>query len=422
MRVLYITNDFPFPLTSGHLRHYYLLRELARAHDVSLASIVRPDFSETDAAALEPFVERMVTRPSSTQGRSTGEKLRNQIRAVVRREPVEHAAIELRDAVAALRRAVSFDAAVLCGRRTTPLLDALDGIPVVADLCDADSMRIRASLRYSRARQRPALMVEYARVRRAERALIRVAHHHVFASCRDRDALVGPAAPNTTVVPNGVDLDYWTRTRPERGTDTIVFTGAMRYPPNTDAALWLIDRILPLVRRVRPTANALIVGRDPPPRLRQAGERAHVIVTGSVEDVRPYLEDGTVFVAPLRFGAGIQNKVLEALAMELPVVASPVAAAGLLRDDGSIPPLRVASTAREFAAAITDELAAADTDPSARAAGRRFVATRHDWALSARLLEQALDAAVSNAQRCVQSVQPMFLPGRDGVGAGKPVP
>src|SRR5206468_215326 len=139
---------------------------------------------------------------------------------------------------------------------------------------------------------------------------------------------------------------------------------AMEYPPNTDAALYLIEEILPLVQRTVPAAQALIVGRDPPARLRSAGQRPGVTVTGFVDDVRPYLERATVFAAPLRFGAGIQNKVLEAMAMEVPVVASPLAADGLRTEDGAQPPLDVARTTEEFADRIARRLLEAQRDPA----------------------------------------------------------
>src|SRR6185436_243817 len=105
----------------------------------------------------------------------------------------------------------------------------------------------------------------------AERMLIGNAAHLLFASVRDCEALVGRSR-GATVVPNGVDTVFWRRAAPELGANTIAFTGAMDYPPNTDAALFLIETILPLVQRSIPEARALIVGRDPPPRLVKAGQ------------------------------------------------------------------------------------------------------------------------------------------------------
>src|SRR5262249_35119838 len=148
------------------------------------------------------------------------------------------------------------------------------------------------------------------------------------------------------------------------GANTIAFTGAMDYPPNTDAALYLVETILPLVQRAIPDARALIVGRDPPARLARAGQRPGVTVTGFVDDVRPYLEQATVFAARLRSGAGIQNKVLEALAMELPVIASPLAADGLRTEDGQTPPAQIVRGVQEFADQIVRALRERASNPA----------------------------------------------------------
>jgi glycosyltransferase involved in cell wall biosynthesis len=164
----------------------------------------------------------------------------------------------------------------------------------------------------------------------------------------------------------------------------------MDYPPNTDAALYLIEEILPLVRHSIPAAQALIVGRDPPLQLLRAGERPGVTVTGFVDDVRPYLEQATVFAAPVRFGAGIQNKLLEAMAMEVPTVASPLAAGGLRAEDGQQAPLHVAENRRRFAELISRKLVERLSDSAPDAEARRFVAANFSWSRSAAKLEQVI--------------------------------
>ena len=122
--------------------------------------------------------------------------------------------------------------------------------------------------------------------------------------------------------------------------------------------------------------------------------REGVTVTGAVPDVRPHLERAAVFAAPLRFGAGIQNKVLEAMAMETPVVASPLAAGGLRVDGGPEAPVTVAATVDELAARVVDRIHAVRHDPSPDRDGRMYVSRHFVWAASAERLEEALTAAV----------------------------
>ncbi|MGE3317636.1 MAG: glycosyltransferase, partial [Planctomycetaceae bacterium] len=163
------------------------------------------------------------------------------------------------------------------------------------------------------------------------------------------------------------------------------------YAPNADAAMYLAREIFPKVREAIPGAELLLVGRDPLPELIDYGQRHEgITVTGMVDDMRPYLDRAAVFAAPLRFGAGIQNKVLEALAMNAPTVASPVAADGLQTADGTLPPFDVAKDADEFARAIVRQLTAPQDQEGS---GRAFVERYFSWKQSGSLLEQALVAA-----------------------------
>jgi glycosyltransferase involved in cell wall biosynthesis len=398
LRILYLVNGYPWPLTSGYLRHYFLIQELARrGHRISLLAIVPTDLAPADRAALEPFTERIVTVPSDRRGRSLGRRIAGRARSLFGGEAASR---RLGREAAELLREVPHDVVLFSGKRTYPALRAAGDLPLVADLCDATSSRVRGSLRYARAGRIPILLVEYLEVRRIERALVKRAVHLLFASVRDRDALVDAASRDrATVVPNGVDLDFWHR--PDGvglGRREIVFTGGMDYPPNTDAALFLIGEILPLVRAEIPDAHLSIVGRDPTPALVEAGRVPGVTVTGLVPDIRPYLSAAAVFAAPLRFGAGIQNKVLEALAMDVPIVASPNAAAGLVTADGTRPPLTVALGPEAFAAAIVERLRAADADSTPPTAGRAYVERHFTWSGSGERLDRIVrDAAVSSA-------------------------
>jgi sugar transferase (PEP-CTERM/EpsH1 system associated) len=393
MRILYLTNGFPYPLTSGYLRHYFLIKELSQRHAITLLSIVGANFAAENLAALTPFTERVLTFTSKNKSGSFKRKALGRLKSLVGGAQGDQAVREMRAAVERMTQAEPFDAVMFSGKRTYPAIAGMHELPLVVDMCDATSMKIRGSVRYTRAARLPLLLLDYIQVRAAERMLIQHAAHLLFASSRDREALVG-RSKRATVVPNGVDLDFWKRASHERGASTIVFTGAMDYPPNTDAALYLIEEIMPLVQYAMPEARALIVGRDPPPQLAKAGQRPGVKVTGFVDDVRPYLEQATVFAAPLRFGAGIQNKVLEAMAMETPVVASPLAADGLRTEDGQQPPAQIARSAQEFADLIIQHLRSRDANPAPDRVARRYLESHFVWRRSAEKLDQVLDSVV----------------------------
>jgi glycosyltransferase involved in cell wall biosynthesis len=213
--------------------------------------------------------------------------------------------------------------------------------------------------------------------RRYERWMFAPYRRVVVVSQRDRDELL---ALNPTlqveVIPNGIDLAYFTPQTLEREPATLLFVGNYEYAPNVDAALRLAREVLPQVQARLPEARLWLVGHAPTPEM-QALVNDAITVTGSVPDVRPWLATATAFVSPLRLGAGIKNKVLEALAMGCPVVATPLSVDGIdaqhgrevLVGDGEA---LVQSTVRL--------LQNANLQRALSANGRGLIESRYNWA------------------------------------------
>lgn len=179
------------------------------------------------------------------------------------------------------------------------------------------------------------------------------------------------------VMPNGVDVARF-RPNPEMrpSQSALVFVGAMSYGPNVAAMRYFTAEVMPIVHRTRPDARLTIVGRNPAPAVRALASPS-IDVTGEVEDVRPYLSGASVFVAPMISGSGIKNKVLEAMAMACPVVATPLAVEGLPVRSGEH--ALVADTAPRFAAAVVRLLASAEERSRVGTAGRALVEERYTW-------------------------------------------
>ena len=390
MRILYITNGFPFPITSGYLRHYHFIRGLSARHEITLLSMVGPDHRAHHRAAISPYLSGLAVYRRTVQD-SRRARLGDRL---TRLAPVR-ATGGLRELLADARALVDsreVDVVLFSGKQTYPALAGIEGIPVLADACDTASARIMMGLRrrrLSRGVKVATDLVEAAALRWVERQIIGRADHAMFASERDR-RLLGSEGAGTSVVPNGVDTTFWRRSRAHRGKDSIVFTGKLDYAPNVDAATTLVNDIMPVVWRRVPEATVRIVGRDPAPAVRALASPSRVEVTGEVPDVRPYLEGASVFAAPLRFASGIQNKLLEAMSMEVPVVTSPVAAAGLVASDGEFPPVAVGAGTADFADRLVGELRRTRTDASPRAVNREFVTRRFDWNRSVERIEALL--------------------------------
>ena len=224
---------------------------------------------------------------------------------------------------------------------------------------------------------------ELGRTRRFERALVTRFDRTLVTAASERAALLAladaGAAARVRVLPNGVDLDYFKPAETARDPATLVFVGRMAYHANLAAARLLITELLPRLWTRRPQTRLLVVGDDPPDGLRALAARhgSRVEVTGYVADVRPYLARATLAVVPLPYAVGIQNKVLEAMAMATPVVATPAACGGLLAAAGEH--LLVAAEVDGLAAAVERLLEDRELANRLGCAGRRYVEAHHDW-------------------------------------------
>jgi sugar transferase (PEP-CTERM/EpsH1 system associated) len=192
-----------------------------------------------------------------------------------------------------------------------------------------------------------------------------------------------------SVIPNGVDSQYFRSTATERDPNVIVFVGRMDYFPNIDGMLYFTRDVFPIVRRDIPNAQLRIVGSNPSRAIRDLGSMPGVTVTGHVPDVRPYLDNATLAVAPLRLARGTQNKILEAMAMSLPVVATSAAAKGINAIPGQH--LAVGDTPNEFATLIVELLKDPDLRERLSVAGYGQIESAHAWPNSMAILDGILN-------------------------------
>ena len=258
----------------------------------------------------------------------------------------------------------------------------------------------RTSTESGMPRARLAALLELGRTERFEGSATAAFDRVLVTSDADRHELLqltrraanAPTEPQVDVVPNGVDLDYFSPTGEPREPLTLVVTGKMSYHANATAAVWFVQQVLPEVWSAHPSVRVWIVGKDPGREVQKLGHRwngdlrpansngaarGDVLITGTVPDVRPFLRRATLAVAPIQYGVGIQNKVLEAMACGTPVVATAEAVGGLRARPGT--DVAVASSPTELAKTVIDLL----NDPARRAdmgrAGRRFIERDHDW-------------------------------------------
>ncbi|MDZ7803465.1 TIGR03087 family PEP-CTERM/XrtA system glycosyltransferase [Thiohalophilus sp.] len=257
----------------------------------------------------------------------------------------------------------------------------------VIDFCDVDSDKWA---QYAQSHRFPMNQV-YRREARTllayERLIAAQSDAAVFVSEQEASLfrqLAPESAARVHAIDNGVDTDYFSPDEdypdPLPGNDAkLVFVGAMDYWANVDAVIWFVEQVFPAIRAARPATQFVIVGARPAPEVQRLAQQDGVVVTGAVHDVRPYLAHADIAVAPLRIARGIQNKVLEAMAMARPVVATPQALDGLYECAG--PPWNVAETAGDFARACLDSLNRPAAENARQGSlGRDCVLSQYSWA------------------------------------------
>jgi glycosyltransferase involved in cell wall biosynthesis len=234
--------------------------------------------------------------------------------------------------------------------------------------------------------KRALFELEWRKLRMKEAEVCARASLTIAVSEEDRQR-IGQLAPTaqTGAIPTGVDTSYFRPAgRPEIPA-RLVFSGSMDWHPNEDAVIYFGETILPNIRVHFPGASFTVVGRNPTQKLRDTAERLGMIVTGTVDDVRPYLEEGSVYVVPLRAGSGTRMKIFEALGMAKPVVSTTVGAEGLALTPGK--EFIAADSPEDFAAAVVSLLRSDARRKELGAAGRALVVERYSWQHVARTFD-----------------------------------
>jgi glycosyltransferase involved in cell wall biosynthesis len=264
-------------------------------------------------------------------------------------------------------------------------------VPVVWDSVDSISLLFRQAATSSKSLfSRLITRFELGRTERYESRLIRQFERVLVTSPKDQSALLSLPYPEkqpaqVSVLPNGVDLDYF-KPGDERQRDsaTIILSGKMSYHANVTMVMHFAQQIMPLVWASRPDARLMVVGKDPTAEIKALDSNPNIQVTGTVEHLPPYLQRATIAAAPVPYGVGIQNKVLEAMACATPVITMPQAVSALDVEVGR--DVLVAQDPESFARVILELLGDAQRRQRIGAAGRSFVERAHDWrGIAARL-------------------------------------
>lgn len=393
MRLLVLAGLAPAKTSKpGSPRLFNWCRELSSHHEIELL-LLPQDPEHLAAFRADPEVSRVFSRIDELPAPPTPSWLRRQVHRV-RQEPsfsqrsrapryYERVCMEVRE------RSATTDVVLVDGIDQTQYVRGID-VPAVADLHDAISLLIRRSVALAESPlERAKLRLEARAIEHCERDLGRHFGLVITNSDIDRDEIrrLDPRC-NAITIPNGVDTAYFSPGDETPTRERLIFTGVMDYGPNDDAARFFIREVLPQIREQEPACEFWAVGHEPRADLLSLDGSAGVRVTGTVEDVRPFIRQGRAFVCPLRYGSGMKNKILAAMAMRRPVLATSISLEGIWPEPeeqvlvGDSP----AELARQSLRLIRDDGLAARLCDSAQA----WVERNFSWSERAKTLEAEL--------------------------------
>ncbi len=372
-KIFILLSRIPYPLEKGDkLRAYHQIKELSQHHTLILCCLNDTKIHPKAFERLKPFAEALYIFPLRKSGiigrlcralfSSTpfqvayfySPGIHKQIKALIAKHQPDHLFCQL--------------------IRTTRYADGSDTDNTL-DYQDVFSAGLLRRHRIAPWYKKMLLKMEYRRVLSFENKAFDQFNKHVIISIPDRNLIPHPARKSIAVIPNGVDTIFFKPMDHPKQYD-IIFTGNMGYPPNINGASFLVRQVMPLVWAKIPATNVAIVGASPAASVKSLASPL-VTVTGWVDDIRTYYAASSIFVAPMQIGTGLQNKVLEAMAMKLPCITSPLANEALMAKENN--QVLIGRNAPEYAQHILSLLTETKKYNNLSKAGHHFVLQHFNW-------------------------------------------
>ena len=395
MRIFFVSQRVPYPPDRGDkITTFHEIQHLSKSHDVHVFCLGDGAEDLKNTSGLATIVKSVdavaLSRPRA---------FLRLVKALFDGTPLSVAFFsepKLHSIIRRKFRELSPDVIFVYSSNVAQFAEHFPHTPRIMQFGDLDSLKFQRYSQCFKLPKRWLYALEAKRLLRHERHVARTFSYSLLCTDSEKhdfDRLIGVS--HIRVVRNGVDLEYYCPQGQTKRAGSIIFTGVMDYAPNVDAVVWFCDKIFPLVRRDVPEASFVICGKNPSSEVRALGTRPGITVTGQVPDTRGYMDVAKVFVAPLRIARGIQNKVLEALAMGLPVVSSKPTweATRLPEGEGIVAAEDTSEFAHYVVRMLTDETYRASMAQRARLAVER----NYTWAAQLKLLDQTISDVTNQA-------------------------
>ncbi len=374
MRLFVLLSRFPYPLDKGDkLRAFHQLRILSQNHQIFLCALHEEALQEDWIKAVQPYCEKIETIQISK-----ATQFIQLIGALFSNRPFQVAYFFQPSAQNQIKHLIKTwkpDVVYCQLLRMAEYVKEIEQISKVIDFQDAFSIGIARRLDTDPVYLKPLLSSEKKRLEGYEKAI-----HKSFDGCtiiseQDRNQLPFAEKNDVVIVGNGVQMDVFAPSNAKK-TEDILFAGNMGYPPNVEACVFLANEVMPLVWKTIPNARLMLAGARPSTQVRQLAED-RITVTGWVDDMRDCYAKSTLFVAPMMIGTGLQNKLLEAMAMQLPCVTTTLSNNALKAEAST--EIILAETAMEFAEAIIHLLRNPEEARKIALNGHRFIQNHYSW-------------------------------------------
>jgi len=374
LRILFVCPYLPSPLHGGGVRMLQMIRRLAEKHEVSVLSFSDNEEERRYIPELQKFCKnvRIINRKPYLQGIDL---LRLQPHEIA----VEFGCPTIKSALCEMLNDDDYDIVQCEYIQMAHQIPRLHREVVILTEMEVQHAALLQKLKAEKSYLRKVFLgLQWLKWLNAEISLCRRFDKVIALTEEDAWALKRFAPSlDVEIIPTGVDIEYYRPISIMEEPNSLIYSGNFRHFPNVDAAFYLVDEILPLVKREIPDVRLYLVGAWPTPEVQELTSRNGIVVTGWVEDLRPYIARCNLFVAPIRLGAGIRGKILEAWAMGKAVIASPLACAGLKAQHGK--EIWVAESTETFAEGIIKLL----YDPTLRRQigqnARQLAETKYGW-------------------------------------------
>ena len=394
MKVLFVCHRFPYPpIRGGKIRPFNIIRHLGGYAQVTVASLVRSEDERRAGEGLAAHCHRFIAEPIGPV--AAGLRMVARLPTPAPSSFGNFYAPRLAARIRAELATGAYDLVFVHCSSVAPYVAGHEGAVKVLDFGDMDSEKWAM---YATERHFPlsaGYWLESLKLRRVERLLAARFDLSTCTTAAELETLVQlGSARDSGWFPNGVDTEFFKPATALCDPDLVCFVGRMDYFPNQQAVERFCDGVLPLIRARRPATRFVVVGADPPASIRRLGERAGITVTGTVKDVRPHVQQAAVSVAPLDVARGTQNKILESMAMGVPVVCTPRAARGVDAEPGQH--FLTGEGPQEIADAVLRLLESPVERAAFAARARDRVLSHHSWASSLRKMDGLLERAMRN--------------------------